>query len=100
MTQLLNWKALLLSLMFLFSFTSTINAQNSDGFINDYKEYREVSSEGFNIGTQPFGTDVSGGFVISTQIFGYDTPLDGGLLILALTGAAYAFKKRKNNNKK
>ena len=58
---------------------------------------------GYNIGTQIFGSDTDGGLNIYTQQFGYEeeeTPLGSGCLVLTLAGAAYAFKKRKNNDKK
>ena len=55
---------------------------------------------GYNIGTQHFGDDVNGGFNIGTQQFGQEAPLGGGWLVLTMAGAAYAFKKRKNNNDK
>ena len=55
---------------------------------------------GYNIITEQFGSDDYGGFNIGTQIFGQEAPLGGGCLVLAFAGAAYAFKKRKNNNKK
>lgn len=54
----------------------------------------------FNLITQQFGSDDYGGFNIGTQLFGQEAPLGGGCLVLAFAGAAYAFKKRKNNNKK
>ena len=54
----------------------------------------------FNISTQGFGSDEYGGFNIGTQLFGQEAPLGSGCLVLAFAGAAYAFKKRKNNNKK
>ena len=57
----------------------------------------------FNIGTEIFGSDTDGGLNIYTQQFGYEeeeAPLGSGCLVLTLAGAAYAFKKRKNNDKK
>ena len=53
---------------------------------------------GYNFGTQISGSDEIGGFNIGTQLFGQEAPLGGGWLVLTLAGAAYAFKKRKNNN--
>ena len=55
---------------------------------------------GYNFGTQQFGDDVNGGFNIGTQLFGQEAPLGGGWLVLTMAGAAYAYKKRKNNNDK
>ena len=55
---------------------------------------------GFNIGTEIFGSDTDGGFNIYTQQFGDEAPLGGGWLVLTMAGTAYAFKKRKNDNKK
>jgi len=55
---------------------------------------------GYNIITEQFGSDDYGGFNIGTQIFGLEAPLGGGCLVLTFAGAAYAFKKRKNNDKK
>lgn len=101
MKRLLSRRALLLLLIFTLCFVSTMNAQSNDAFIFNYTtSYRELDAGGFNIGTQIFGSDVVGGFNITTQVFGQETPLDGGLLVLALAGAAYTFKNRKKNNKK
>lgn len=60
------------------------------------------SSGGFNLFNQQFGEDEEGGYELYNQTFGQDsdTPLGSGLLILVAAGAGYAFKKRKNNNKK
>lgn len=57
---------------------------------------------GFNLFNQQFGEDEEGGYELYNQTFGQDsdTPLGSGLLILVAAGASYAFKKRKNNNKK
>lgn len=54
---------------------------------------------GYNLNNQNFG---SNGYELYNQTFGQDsdTPLGSGLLILVAAGAGYAFKKRKNNNKK
>ena len=55
---------------------------------------------GYNIGTEIFGSDTDGGLNIYTQQFGYEeeeTPLGSGCIVLTLTGAAYAIRKRKNN---
>lgn len=101
MKQLLSKNILLLPL-FILCFVSTMTAQNNDGFIYDFKkeQYRDINTGGYMIGTQPFGSGVLGGFIITPQVFGQEMPLDGGLLIMALAGAAYSFKKRKKNNKK
>jgi hypothetical protein len=61
---------------------------------------RGNSRSEINISTQGFGSDEYGGFNIGTQLFGQEAPLGGGCLVLAFAGVAYAFKKRKNNNKK
>ena len=55
---------------------------------------------GYNIIIQQFGSDDYGGFNIGTQIFGHEAPLGGGCLVLTFAGAVYAFRKRKNNDKK
>ena len=54
---------------------------------------------GYDIGTQHFGDDVYGGFNIGTQQFGEEAPLGSGWFVLTIAGVAYAFRKRKNNNK-
>lgn len=54
---------------------------------------------GYNIGTQQFGDNTNGGFNIGTQQFGQEVPLGSGWLVMTVAGVAYAFKKRKNNNK-
>lgn len=56
------------------------------------------SSENYDLHNQQFGS----GYELYNQTFGQDsdTPLGSGLLILVAAGAGYAFKKRKNNNKK
>ena len=61
--------------------------------------FRSGNQGGFNIGTQHFGDDVYGGFNISTQLFGQEAPLGGGWLVLTIAGVAYAFRRRKDNNK-
>ena len=58
------------------------------------------TGNGFNIGTQHFGSDENGGFNIGTQQFGEEAPLGGGWFVLTFAGAAYALKKRRNNHKK
>lgn len=63
---------------------------------------RGLLGGGFNLFNQQFGEDEEGGYELYNQTFGQDsdTPLGSGLLILVAAGAGYAFKKRKNNNKK
>ena len=64
--------------------------------------YNSTNQEGYNIGTEIFGSDTDGGFNIYTQQFGYEepeTPLGSGFIVLTLAGAAYAIRKRKNNKK-
>lgn len=97
MKILSNWKASLLSLMFVAFLALPVSAQY-DGFFRNYMSYdnRESGVGGFLIGTQGFGTDENGGFNIATQQFGQDLPLGEGLLIMIGTGAAYAMKKRKH----
>ena len=79
-----------------------MNAQKWDRFFddNDSYEQREYDgSFGFNIGTQPFGSDATGGIIITTQVFGQDLPLDGGLLIMLGSGAFYMVMKRTRRNR-
>ena len=55
------------------------------------------SSENYDLHNQQFGS----GYDLYNQTFGQQSaPLGSGLLILVAAGAGYAFKKRKNNNKK
>ena len=95
-----NRKALLLLSMFVACLVLPMSAQYSDGFIIDDKSYedRESNSIGFNIGTQPFGSDDNGGYNISTQQFGQDVPVGCGLLILFGAGVSYAAMKRTRRN--
>ena len=58
-----------------------------------------VDQGGYNIGTQHFGDNINGGFNIGIQQFGEEAPLGSGWLVLTIAGVAYAFRKRKNNNK-
>ena len=84
-------------------------AQFGSGMLRYGRDAEQQSSEsmfrigtnqgGYNIGTQHFGYDVFGGFDISTQLFGQEAPLGSGWLVLTIAGVAYAFRKRKNNNK-
>ena len=53
------------------------------------------TGNGYNIGTQHFGSDENGGFNITTQVFGQEMPLGSGLLIMLGAGTVYAVKKRK-----
>ncbi|MBQ3709626.1 MAG: hypothetical protein II887_02870 [Bacteroidales bacterium] len=52
---------------------------------------------GYSLHNQQFGAD-NGGYNLYNQTFGQDTPLGSGLFIVAVAGAAYAFRKRKKNN--
>ena len=102
----------LLLLLFVMLLPATLNAQNDGGGMLGFgpasgnAEYSnreglfDPSEGGYNIGTQHFGEDVNGGYNIGTQQFGQDLPLGSGWLVLTLAGAAYAFKKQKNNHKK
>ena len=102
MKKLSNRKVGLVLLMIVMCFALPAHAQSSDAFFYNDNDYtiRNANFGGYNIGTQIFGSDVNGGFNITTQVFGQETPLDGGLFVLAISGVAYAMKKRKNNNKK
>lgn len=89
-----------------------LNAQNdgtrgmfgmgSEVDVNPSHSLLRGSQDGYNIGTQIFGSDTDGGLNIYTQQFGYEeeeTPLGSGCIVLTLAGAAYAIRKRKNNKK-
>ena len=86
-----------------------VHAQKGGGLFGLGHDAEEQSSEGlfrindnlggYNIGTQHFGDDIFGGFNIGTQQFGEEAPLGSGWLVLTIAGVAYAFRKRKNNNK-
>ena len=105
-------KTMLLSLLlFLTMWPASLSAQNDGsrgllglGPASSDMEYNNRGggllnrTGSFNIGTQLFGSDENGGFNIGTQQFGQEAPLGGGWLVLTFAGAAYAFKKRKNNN--
>lgn len=105
-----NGKALLLGLVLGLMLPMTLNAQQGGGVFGYGKQMEQANSYGFigrgsslgsyNVGTQHFGEDVNGGYNIGTQQFGQELPLGSGWLVLTLAGAAYAFKKRKNNHKK
>ena len=100
MKQVLNWKALMLSIVFMICLMPTMSAQKWDGYFSDDDPYENRDGDlGFNIGTQPFGSDAMGGIVITTQVFGQDTPLDGGLLIMLGAGAFYMAMKRTRRNR-
>ena len=84
----------------LFSYYGWFNSKEEE--IVGLMRYNEGYGS-FNVGTQIFGSDTDGGLNIYTQQFGYEeeeTPLGSGCIVLTLAGAAYAFKKRKNNDKK
>ena len=76
-----------------FGYGRDVEQQSSEGM------FRDGNQGGYNIGTQHFGDDVYGGFNIGTQQFGEEAPLGSGWLVLTIAGVAYAFRKRKNNNK-
>ena len=101
MKKLSNRKVGLVLLMIVMCLALPAHAQNRDAFFyNDNDNtIRNTNFGGYNIGTQIFGSEY-GGFNITTQVFGQETPLDGGLFVLAISGVAYAIKKRKSNNKK
>lgn len=105
-------KAIVLSLVLVFGMTELTHAQYGGGLLGYGRDAEQQSRDGmfrggagqggYNIGTQIFGSDTDGGFNIYTQQFGYEepeTPLGSGCIVLTLAGAAYAFRKRKNNNK-
>ena len=54
---------------------------------------------GYNLFNQQFGDDLYGGYNLYNQTFGQEVPLGSGWLILTAAGAAYALKKRINNDK-
>ena len=65
------------------------------GFLNP-------NDNGFNIGTEIFGSNTDGGLNIYTQQFGYEeeeTPLGSGCIVLTLAGAAYVIRKRKSTKR-
>ena len=105
-----NSKALLLGLVLGLMLPISVIAQQGGGVFGYGKKKEQADSYGFmgrgsssgryNVGTQHFGEDVNGGYNIGTQQFGQELPLGSGWLVLTLAGAAYAFKKRKNNHKK
>ena len=86
-----------------------LHAQSGGGVFGYGRDTEQQSPEGifrmndnlggYNIGTQHFGDDVFGGFNIGTQLFGEEAPLGSGWLVLTIAGVAYAFRKRKNNNR-
>ena len=68
---------------------------------NDYSLFRGMMNDdpaGYFVYNQQFGED-NGGYNLYNQTFGQDVPLGNGWLILAVAGAGYAFRKRKNNDK-
>ena len=79
------------------SFALPMKAQKSDGFFRNEALYenRDGNLEGYNIGSQIFGSDVNGGYNIGTQQFGQELPLGEGLLVMAAAGVCYAVRKRK-----
>lgn len=53
----------------------------------------------YGIFTEEFGYEEDEGYDIETEQFGQEGPLGSGLFIMAAAGVAYAFSKRKKNNK-
>ena len=53
----------------------------------------------YNLYNQQFGDNQYGGYNLYNQTFGQEVPLGSGWLILTAAGAAYALKKRINNDK-
>ena len=54
---------------------------------------------GYSFFTEQIGSGGNGAFQIGTEPIGQEGPLGSGLFIMAAAGAAYAYSKRKKNNK-